>query len=69
MLLVRSLGAVVLLWTLASVFAVAFQCGVPRPWDYLAGTCFNPVGKPATQPVKLVTNNNSDPFLGHHRRV
>lgn len=68
MLLVRSLGAVVLLWTLASVFAVAFQCGLPRPWDYLGGKCFNSVSKATAQPVKRITNHHPDHFLGRHRR-
>lgn len=40
---VRFTGAVVLLWSVASIFAVAFQCGLPRPWNYLGGRCFDPV--------------------------
>jgi hypothetical protein len=68
MLLIRVVGAVVVLWTVASVFAVAFQCGVHRPWDYLEGKCFNRVSKPTAQPAQLITNNNLVHFLGHHRR-
>jgi hypothetical protein len=40
---VRVTGAVVLLWSVASIFAVAFQCDLPLPWDYLGGRCFDPV--------------------------
>ena len=42
-LFIRGVGALVLLWTVVSIFAVAFQCGVPHPWDYFEGKCFNPV--------------------------
>jgi len=42
---VRVTGAVVLLWSIASIFAVAFQCRLPRPWDYLGGRCFDPVSQ------------------------
>ena len=33
------LEVVVALWTIASSFAVAFQCDLPRPWDSTMGTC------------------------------
>ncbi|KAK5382381.1 hypothetical protein LTR20_005984 [Exophiala xenobiotica] len=26
-------------WTLSSMFALAFQCNLPRPWDYSNNTC------------------------------
>jgi hypothetical protein len=42
---IRATGAVVLLWSAASIFAVAFQCRLPRPWDYLGGRCFDPVSQ------------------------
>ena len=43
--LIRGVGALVALWSVAAVFAVAFQCGVPRPWAYISdsGKCFNAV--------------------------
>jgi hypothetical protein len=36
-------GIFVLAWTLISVIAVAFQCGLPRPWEILTLHCYNSV--------------------------
>lgn len=36
-------------WGVVSEFAVAFQCHLPKPWDYIHNTCFNRVGV-ATSP-------------------
>jgi hypothetical protein len=36
-------GIFVLAWTLISVIAVAFQCGLPRPWELLTLHCYNSV--------------------------
>ncbi|KKA18757.1 hypothetical protein T310_7279 [Rasamsonia emersonii CBS 393.64] len=30
-------------WGVVSEFAVAFQCHLPKPWDYIHNTCFNRV--------------------------
>lgn len=30
-------------WAISSEFATAFQCHVPRPWDYISGKCFKRV--------------------------
>jgi hypothetical protein len=38
---VTSFGVVVLAWTVASVIAIAFQCGLPRPWGISGSRCFN----------------------------
>jgi hypothetical protein len=37
------LGGITVLWTVASVFSIAFACGMPHPWNKLSGTCFNRV--------------------------
>lgn len=34
-------GAFVLAWTVISVVAIAFQCGLPRPWEILTLHCYN----------------------------
>lgn len=36
-------GIFVLAWTLASLAAVAFQCGLPKPWEVLTLHCYNSV--------------------------
>ena len=43
LLAVRVVSGLVLLWTAASTLAVAFQCQLPHPWDYIRGICFDPV--------------------------
>ncbi|KAH7341189.1 hypothetical protein BKA66DRAFT_577182 [Pyrenochaeta sp. MPI-SDFR-AT-0127] len=35
------LGGITVLWTVASVFSIAFACQMPHPWNKLSGTCFN----------------------------
>ena len=32
-----------LLWTIASLFGILFQCSVPQPWAILSSQCFNQV--------------------------
>jgi hypothetical protein len=54
---IRVVSAVVLLWTVGSVFAVAFQCGVPRPWESLGGKCFNRVSPPFDPSNSSITMN------------
>jgi hypothetical protein len=36
-----ALLAVVALWALSGIFALAFQCDLPRPWDFSTGRCIN----------------------------
>jgi hypothetical protein len=36
-----ALLAVVALWALSSIFALACQCDLPRPWDFSTGRCIN----------------------------
>ena len=38
------IGLVVLLWYITAIFTTAFQCHLPRPWDYIYGRCFQLVG-------------------------
>ncbi|KYG42592.1 hypothetical protein M433DRAFT_55115, partial [Acidomyces richmondensis BFW] len=38
---VHILSATVLLWTIASLFGVAFACQLPRPWAYTGEKCFD----------------------------
>lgn len=37
----HGLLALLVLWTVAVVFAQAFQCHLPRPWDIQSGVCDN----------------------------
>ena len=39
-----AIGLVVLLWYITAIFTTAFQCHLPRPWDYIDGRCFQRVG-------------------------
>jgi hypothetical protein len=32
---------VVALWAVMGIFTLAFQCKLPRPWDYDSGRCIN----------------------------
>ncbi|KAF2438092.1 hypothetical protein P171DRAFT_437174 [Karstenula rhodostoma CBS 690.94] len=38
---VLAIGIFILAWTLASLVAVAFQCGLPKPWEILTLHCYN----------------------------
>lgn len=40
---VLTLGALILAWTLASLITVAFQCGLPHPWETAGSYCINAV--------------------------
>jgi hypothetical protein len=40
---VLGFGVFILVWTLASLVAVAFQCGLPRPWEVLTLHCYHSV--------------------------
>ncbi|KAJ8067126.1 hypothetical protein OCU04_004501 [Sclerotinia nivalis] len=37
----KILGLVISLWAVSSIFAVAFQCRLPRVWDSIYGDCFD----------------------------
>ncbi|KAF2472389.1 uncharacterized protein BDR25DRAFT_220358, partial [Lindgomyces ingoldianus] len=39
--IVQGLGVFIITWTIASLVAVAFQCGLPRPWEMLTLRCYN----------------------------
>ena len=39
----RLSNVVVVAWAGASIIALAFQCRVPRPWDFTPGRCINQV--------------------------
>ncbi|ORY10111.1 hypothetical protein BCR34DRAFT_470418, partial [Clohesyomyces aquaticus] len=39
--LVQGLGALIIAWTIGSLVTVAFQCGLPRPWEMLTLHCYN----------------------------
>ena len=32
-----------LVWTIAAILAIAFQCHLPQPWQVLSDRCFNQV--------------------------
>ena len=40
---VLAIGIFILAWTIASLATVAFQCGLPKPWEVLTLHCFNVV--------------------------
>lgn len=42
---IRSVFALVIVWGVTSVFASAFQCNLPRPWDTTKGHCFDTVSE------------------------
>ena len=37
------IGVLVALWATTTIVAVAFQCRLPEPWDYIHHSCFNRV--------------------------
>jgi hypothetical protein len=40
---VHSTTLLLTVWAFTSIFASAFQCSLPRPWQYLGNTCFDRV--------------------------
>ncbi|WEW55540.1 hypothetical protein PRK78_000971 [Emydomyces testavorans] len=42
---IYALGSIVIVWTVASILIVAFQCHLPRPWDYINNSCVTRVRK------------------------
>jgi hypothetical protein len=42
---IAALSTMVLIgiWSVASFFASAFQCGIPNPWEILGSRCFHQV--------------------------
>ena len=47
-------------WTIFSVLALAFQCGLPRPWEYTPQRCSN--GGAVWYPI-IILNLLSDAVL------
>lgn len=43
-ILILAVGAFIAAWTVASLFASAFQCTLPNAWRILHNRCFNQVG-------------------------
>ena len=41
----------ILAWTFASLAAVAFQCGLPKPWEMLTLHCYSTVSRFNAIPV------------------
>ncbi|KAF2258221.1 hypothetical protein CC78DRAFT_587384 [Lojkania enalia] len=39
--IVQGFGIFIFAWTLASLIAVAFQCGLPKPWEVMTLHCYN----------------------------
>lgn len=37
----RILMGAIILWGIATVFALAFQCSLPQPWNVTSGACRN----------------------------
>ena len=40
------IGLLVVVWTATAIITVAFQCHIPKPWDYVNTSCFNRVSFP-----------------------
>lgn len=40
----KALIAVIIVWGVSSILALAFQCSLPHPWDDTAGKCVDQVG-------------------------
>lgn len=47
--LARGVEGIVYAWALTAFFGTAFQCSVPRTWDFWNGQCFNVVCAAAHQ--------------------
>lgn len=43
---VTIVGIVVLIWTLAVMTGIVFECDMPRPWEIWTGKCIPIVGEP-----------------------
>lgn len=41
---VLGIGIFIAVWSLGSLIAVAFQCGLPKPWEMMTLHCYNSVG-------------------------
>lgn len=41
--LALAIGLLVVVWGVTAIITVAFQCHIPRPWDYIDQSCFNRV--------------------------
>jgi hypothetical protein len=41
--LMLGFGSFIILWSMASLVAVAFQCELPQPWEMTTSRCFNMV--------------------------
>lgn len=33
------IGGLIILWAVFSIFTLAFQCGIPRPWEFTVSKC------------------------------
>lgn len=66
---VKALTVVVTVWTIVSIFFVAFQCSAPRTWDILGGRCFNSVSKKPVGACDNYLRCKQDFFVGRNRSV
>ncbi|KAF2732505.1 hypothetical protein EJ04DRAFT_412911, partial [Polyplosphaeria fusca] len=39
--IIQAFGIFILAWTASSLIAVAFQCGLPKPWEMMTLHCYN----------------------------
>jgi FtsH-binding integral membrane protein len=42
--LLWGLTGLTVIWTISSIFAIAFQCQLPHAWSYINGRCIDRVG-------------------------
>lgn len=61
---VMVIGTVVLIWTLAVMAGIVFECEMPRPWEIWTGKCIPMVSSGYKLPSRD-SNNHQVAFLGH----
>ncbi|KAF2842004.1 hypothetical protein M501DRAFT_375360 [Patellaria atrata CBS 101060] len=40
-MLLKIIFGITIVWTIISIFGIAFQCDLPHPWEVVHGKCFN----------------------------
>lgn len=53
--LARGVEAIVYVWAVVAIFGTAFQCSLPRAWDFQNGQCINLVGSVSFCPYYLLS--------------
>lgn len=56
--LARVAEAIVYVWAIVAIFGTAFQCSVPRTWDFWNGQCFNVVSGVSFHPYRFLCHES-----------